>query len=79
MDRDTDLKLQELFRAVFEMAPDVDVRRVQRTDYPGWDSLAHVMLMGALESEFGITVDLADAIELTSYDAVAGYVEEKTR
>ncbi len=79
MTPDTDAKLQDLFRAVFKIEPDVDVTRVEQDNCPGWDSLAHVMLMGALESEFGIVVDVAETIDLTSYEAVAAYVEEKTR
>lgn len=77
MTPDRDAKLQDLFRAIFNIAPDVDVTRVEQEDCPGWDSLAHVMLMGALESEFGIVVDVAETVNLTSYTAVAQYVEEQ--
>lgn len=30
-----------------------------------WDSLAHVMIIGELESELGIVIPLDEAIELT--------------
>ena len=32
----------------------------------GWDSLAHVLIIGELESELGISIPLDEAIELTS-------------
>ena len=35
-----------------------------------WDSLQHVNLMMALEQEFGIQIDVEDAIEMTSFPAV---------
>lgn len=32
----------------------------------GWDSLAHVMIIGELEDKLGISVPLDEAIEITS-------------
>ena len=32
----------------------------------GWDSLAHVLIIGELESNLGITIPLDGAIEITS-------------
>lgn len=32
----------------------------------GWDSLAHVLIIGELESNLGISVPLDEAIEITS-------------
>jgi acyl carrier protein len=36
----------------------------------GWDSLAHVHLIMGLESEFGVSFDLEQALELTSVRAI---------
>lgn len=38
----------------------------QIADVEEWDSLAHVMIIGELESAMGIEIPLDDAIELTS-------------
>lgn len=38
----------------------------QIADVEEWDSLAHVMIIGELESALGIEIPLDDAIELTS-------------
>ena len=35
-------------------------------DIPGWDSLGHVMLMAAIQRQFGQHVPVEDAIEVTS-------------
>ena len=32
----------------------------------GWDSLAHVLIIGALESELGVSIPLDEVIEITS-------------
>lgn len=34
-------------------------------DVEQWDSLAHVMIIGALEERLGISIPLEEAIELT--------------
>jgi len=36
----------------------------------GWDSLAHVHLIMALESEFGASFSIEEALELTSVPAI---------
>lgn len=38
----------------------------QIADVEEWDSLAHVMLIGELESRLDVSIPLDDAIELTS-------------
>ncbi len=35
-------------------------------DVKGWDSLAHVLIIGNLESKFGISIPLDEAIEITT-------------
>ncbi len=35
-----------------------------------WDSLQHVNLMMAFEQEFGIRIDVEDAVEMTSFTAI---------
>ena len=42
-----------------------------------WDSLAHVLLVGAIESEFGLQIDASDSLELTSYESIASYLERQ--
>ncbi len=35
-------------------------------DVKGWGSLAHVLIIGALESELNISIPLDEAVEMTS-------------
>ena len=76
MTQDKERKLIEIFRAVFTLGPGSDVSGVCQSTTPAWDSLAHVTLVAALESEFGISIDLADSLALTSYGAVKLYLEK---
>jgi len=70
-------KLQEIVRAALDLRPGTDVTRVRQLTVEGWDSLAHVSLMLAIESEFAVSIDIADQIRLTSYPAIRQYLEER--
>jgi len=35
-------------------------------DVPGWDSLAHVLIIGAIESDLGISIPLDEAVDIAS-------------
>ncbi len=73
----TEQKLGEVFRAVFNLAPGALVTGVRQGSEPAWDSLAHVMLIAAMESEFGIAVDAGESLGLTSYHAAARFLEAR--
>lgn len=70
-------KLDEVFKAVLEIPTDTVVSDARQETQPSWDSLAHVVLVGALESEFGLQVDAAESLELTSYARIARFLEER--
>ena len=71
--------LEEIFRAVFNRPEAADVSGIRQLTEHTWDSLAHVSLVSAIESEFGITIDTGDAIELTSFEAMRLYLEDAVR
>jgi len=74
---DRDAKLNEIVSAVLELPAGTDVSRVRQLSVESWDSLAHVSLMLAIEGEFGVTIDIADQIALTSVPAIRLYLEER--
>jgi acyl carrier protein len=74
---DRDAKLNEIVSAVLELPADTDVSHVRQLSAENWDSLAHVSLMLAIEGEFGVTIDIADQIALTSVPAIRLYLEER--
>jgi acyl carrier protein len=69
-------KLQEIFRAVFDLPATDDVARVRQVAERKWDSLAHVTLVAAIESEFNVSIDTADTLRMTSYEATRLLLEE---
>jgi len=62
-------RVAAIFRDVLDLPPDVDPRGARPRDTPTWDSLNHVMLVAALESEFGVAIDVEDSLEMTTFDS----------
>lgn len=70
-------RLQEIFRAVFALPADADVTGLRQMSLPAWDSLAHVSLVTAIESEFDVSLDVVDQLRLTSFNATLLLLEER--
>jgi acyl carrier protein len=77
MTNDINRRLQEIFAAVLRLPPGTDVTGVAQESEPSWDSLAHVNLIAAMESEFEITIDLDTALEVTSFSQARRAVESR--
>lgn len=72
-----DSTLQDIFRAIFDLPSDADPTQLHQGMTERWDSLGHVGLVTAIESEFGITLDAVDQIGMVSYDAVRQMLEHR--
>lgn len=77
MSAEGEAKLSEIFRSVLQLPSDADVSRARQLSIETWDSLAHVSLMLAIEGEFGVSIDIADQIALTSFPAIRLYLGER--
>ena len=75
MKAETEQTLSAIFREVLNLAPGQIEEEVRQEQTSAWDSLAHVMLIGAMESEFGLSIDAGSSLELTSYKAAARFLE----
>lgn len=42
---------------------------------PGWDSLAQLDILAAVEQEFGVTIEPEQAIDLTSLPALVAFLD----
>lgn len=68
--------LSEVFLAVFELPENTDVRAIAQGATTQWDSLGHVTLVTAIESEFGVEINTADSIEITSFESAVEILDE---
>jgi acyl carrier protein len=78
MQQDDMVRLQSLFRAVFELPESRDVTTLRQTDEAAWDSLGHATLVAALESEFGVSIDSFEALKMISFEATRAILSEKS-
>jgi acyl carrier protein len=53
---------------VFGIVNEQLVTNLKYQSHPSWDSLGHLALIAALESEFEINMDMDDVIDFESYD-----------
>ena len=60
-------KLKQAFREVFDLPPQADFEALRYRAIPQWDSVAHMQLVGALESTFDIMLEAQDILDLSSF------------
>jgi acyl carrier protein len=77
MNTESTEKLQDIFRAIFTVPTGEDVTTLQQKGNDKWDSLAHVSLVAAIESEFDVSIDAADQMCMTSYAETQALLAEK--
>lgn len=58
-------KIIELIEEVLMLEHGTVNENSSMEDFEEWDSLAHVMIIGELESQLGIVIPLDEAIEIT--------------
>jgi acyl carrier protein len=70
-------KLAEIFIIVLDFDESYEVSTVRRVAEAKWDSLAHMSIVAAVESEFDVNLDTADMDRMTSFTATRLLLEEK--
>lgn len=71
-DRLKQVILRELGLAEFDLRDETVAPQV-----PGWDSLSHVRILGAVEAEFGIRIRSLEALRLRSVGDLQALVTRK--
>jgi acyl carrier protein len=71
-------ELTPVFRDVLDDPVLVLTAETQAGEVPGWDSVAHITLIVAIEQKFGIRFNTAEIEELHSVGDLARLVAQKT-
>ena len=75
--------LRDRLRAVFDAALNPGAgtadAQLRYQDTPGWDSLGSVLLVSMIEDEFGVEVDVRQAMSMDSFGAALRLVRELLR
>lgn len=69
-------KLKDAFRSGLLLGPEVDVTALKYREFAGWDSVAHMTLIAAIESAFDIMIDTDDVIDMSSWDKAVEIVRK---
>ncbi len=71
--------MEEKLRQIFQQS--FDVKEIDNSmsieNVKGWDSMAHVGLMLALQKEFDVSISPAEAIELTDVAAIKKFLQKE--
>jgi acyl carrier protein len=59
--------LKAAFQETLGLPPDVDWNSVAYAVTPGWDSVAHMSLIAAIENKFDIMLDTDSVIDMSSF------------
>ncbi len=70
-------KLQEIFVIILELDNKVDFNSLAKAHSVNWDSLAHVSLVAAIESEFSLQLDASEIESINSFLETKLLLEEK--
>lgn len=63
-------QISKIFEDVIGIDPATDRAAVVYSEIPGWDSVAHMALVAALEEAFDCMLDMDDIIDMSNYDKV---------
>ena len=64
-------KLNGIFRDVFDDESITVTEETTADDIEDWDSLSHIMLLSAIEDEFGVKFDMKAVLGLKNVGAMA--------
>ena len=74
---DIEATLSEVFREVLELPEDEDVSEFRMIVQDKWDSLAQLMILTAVENQFGVTFSAQEQELMSSFQTIKLMVEEK--
>jgi acyl carrier protein len=70
-------KIQEAFKAAFDIDPQQITLDTNASDIPLWDSVGHLSLASSLEEVFGITLDVDELMEMENVSAIVRIITPK--
>ena len=70
-------KVKEVLKEIFDINPHLVSLETKALDVPGWDSVGHLSLCGALEEAFEIVFDGSEMAQMDSVRTVVCIVERK--
>ena len=73
------VRLNEVFRDVFDRDDITVSDGTTAADVEGWDSLIHITLMDAVEEEFDIRFDMKTVVKMKNVGELVSAIEDKIK
>ena len=70
-------KVQEAFKAAFDIDPELVTLETQASDISSWDSVGHLSLASTLEEICGINLDVDELMEMENVRAIVRIITPK--
>ncbi len=70
MKEDNLAKLNQIFNTIFELDSSINLEKLNQANHKKWDSLAQVLLISAIESEFHISIEVSEYEKFISYNDI---------
>ena len=64
---DNTQKLIDVFRSALGMPDEVDIPSLKYRGIKEWDSVGHMQLVAAIETEFDVMLETSDILEMSSF------------
>tara|TARA_B100000214_G_C23508880_1_gene419643 strand:+ start:132 stop:365 length:234 start_codon:yes stop_codon:yes gene_type:complete len=68
----------EIFKDLFSIPDDIDRDLLIYNEYEGWDSIAHMTLVGELENKFDCMLEMDDILDMSSFKKIVEIMERVT-
>lgn len=68
----------EIFKDLFSIPDDIDRDLLIYNQYEGWDSIAHMTLVGELEHKFDCMLEMDDILDMSSFKKIVEIMERVT-
>lgn len=70
-------KLQEIFIDIFGDETIIITNYTDASDIEGWDSLAHISILAAVQDEFAVTFSMDEIIEMKNVEDMINSIRGK--
>ncbi|MBC7430410.1 MAG: acyl carrier protein [Bacteriovorax sp.] len=70
-------KLQKIFSDILEINPEQVTERSTMDNLDEWDSMKHLELVMSIESEFNVSFEVHEIVELNTVEKIIEILEEK--
>jgi acyl carrier protein len=70
-------RLQDIFRTVLHLPSTADVSRLRQDEVEEWDSVAHVWIITAIESEFSVAIDIGESLAINSFESARSLLRDR--